>query len=197
MNGLMQLLNSYGIPQDFVVKAAFYFIAGITLVFALFVVLSRHIFHAAVYLAVVLIGIACVYLFLDAEFLAVVQVLIYVGAVVTLFIFTVMLTADIDSGTFAGTLRRMSVAAIASLAIFFILFKVISMVTAWKTVLSEEASVSLAQLGKSLMTGYALPFEVISLISLAALVGALVIGKAEKKCYPKATFYCSERRYFR
>jgi NADH-quinone oxidoreductase subunit J len=181
MNGLIQLLNSHGIPQDFVIKAAFYFIATLTLVFALFVVLSRHIFRAAVYLAVVLTCIACVYLFLDAEFLAVVQVLIYVGAIVVLFIFTVMLTADIDSGTFAGTLRRMSVAAVASLAIFFILFKVINMVTAWKTAVPAGVSINLSQLGKSLMTGYALPFEVISLVSLAALVGALVIGKAEKR----------------
>ena len=181
MNGLIQLLSSHGISHDLIIKATFYFIAGLTLVFALLVVLSRHIFHAAVYLAVVLIGIAGVYLYLEAEFLAVVQVLIYVGAIVTLFIFTVMLTADIDSGTFVGTLRRMSVAAAASLAIFFILFKVINMVTAWRTAVPAGASVSLSQLGKSLMTGYALPFEVISLISLAALVGAIVIGKAEKR----------------
>jgi NADH:ubiquinone oxidoreductase subunit 6 (subunit J) len=181
MNGLIQLLSSYGIPYDFIIKATFYSIAGLTVLFALFVVLSRHIFHAAVYLAVVLISIACIYLYLDAEFLAVVQVLIYVGAIVTLFIFTVMLTADIDSGTFVGTLRRMLVSALASLAIFFILVKVINMVTAWKTVLSGGSSVSLSQLGKSLMSGYALPFEVISLISLAAMIGAIVIGKAEKR----------------
>ena len=180
MSGLIQLLNNHGIPQDFVIKAAFYFIAALTLLFALFVVLSRHIFRAAVYLAVVLTGIAAVYLFLDAEFLAVVQVLIYVGAIVVLFIFTVMLTADIDGGTFVGTLRRISVSALVSLAIFFILFKVINMVTAWKTAV-PGAGISLPQLGKSLMTGYALPFEVVSLISLAALVGALVIGKAEKR----------------
>lgn len=181
MNGLIQIISSHGISHDLIIKATFYFIAGLTLVFAFFVVLSRHIFHAAVYLAVVLIGIAGVYLYLDAEFLAVVQVLIYVGAIVTLFIFTVMLTADIDRGTFAGTLKRMSAGALVSLAIFFILFKIINMVTAWKTVLPGGASVSLPQLGKSLMTQYALPFEVISLISLAALVGAIVIGKAEKR----------------
>jgi NADH-quinone oxidoreductase subunit J len=180
MSGLAQLLSSHGISHDFIIKATFYSIAGLTLLFALLVVLSRNIFHVTVYLAMALIGIACVYLYLDAEFLAIVQVLIYVGAIVTLFIFTVMLTADIDTGPMRGMIRRVSVAAVVSLAIFFILTNVITM-TAWKDVPPAEASVSLPQLGKSLMTDYALPFEVISLISLAALIGAIVIGKAEKR----------------
>ena len=181
MSGLIQILNNYGIPHDLMIKASFYFIAGLTLAFAVLVVFTRHIFHAAVYLAVVLIGIAAVYLYLDAEFLAVVQVLIYVGAVVTLFIFTVMLTADIDRGTFAGTLKRMSAGGLAAIAIFLILVKVINMVTVWKTAAAGGAAISLAQLGKTLMTQYTLPFEVISLISLAAMIGAIVIGKAEKR----------------
>jgi NADH-quinone oxidoreductase subunit J len=180
MSGLIQLLSSHGISHDFIIKATFYFVAGLTLLFALLVVLSRNIFHVAVYLAMALIGIACVYLYLDAEFLAVVQVLIYVGAIVTLFIFTVMLTADIDTGSIRGMIRRVSVSALVSLAIFFILTNVITMTT-WKAVLPAEASVSLPQLGKSLMSEYALPFEVISLISLAALIGAIAIGKAEKR----------------
>jgi NADH-quinone oxidoreductase subunit J len=180
MSGLAQLLSSHGISHDFIIKATFYSIAGLTLLFALLVVLSRNIFHVAIYLAMALIGIACVYLYLDTEFLAIVQVLIYVGAIVTLFIFTVMLTADIDTGPMRGMIRRVSVSALVSLAIFFILTNVITM-TAWKDVPPAEAPVSLAQLGKSLMTDYALPFEVISLISLAALIGAIVIGKAEKR----------------
>jgi NADH-quinone oxidoreductase subunit J len=180
MNGFIHLLSSHGISHDFIIKAAFYSTAGLIVPFALSVVLSRNIFHAAVYLAMVLLGIASVYLYLDAEFLAVVQVLIYVGAIVTLFIFTVMLTADIDTGPIRGMFRRISVSALASLAIFFILTKVITM-TAWKAALSVEAVISLSQLGKSLMLQYALPFEVISLISLASLIGAIVIGKAEKK----------------
>jgi len=180
MSGLIQLLNSYGISHEVIVKATFYSIAGLTLLFALFVVLSRNIFHVAVYLATTLVGIACVYLYLDAEFLAVVQVLIYVGAIVTLFIFTIMLTADIDTGSIRGMVRRVSVSALVSLSLFFILIKVITMTT-WKVVLPGNIPISLSELGKSLMLNYALPFEVISLISLAAMIGAIVIGKAEKK----------------
>jgi len=180
MNGLLQLLSSHGVSHDFIIRATFYFIAGATVLFALLVVLARNIFHVAVYLAMALIGVACVYLYLDAEFLAIVQVLIYVGAIVILFIFTVMLTADTDAGPIAGTIRRVSVPAVVSLTAFFILTHVITMTT-WKVAPPAEAPVSLMQLGKSLMSQYALPFEVISLISLAALVGAIVIGKAEKK----------------
>ena len=180
MSGLIHLLNNYGLSHEVIIKATFYFIAGLTLLFALFVVLSRNIFHVAVYLAATLVGIACIYLYLDAEFLAVVQVLIYVGAIVTLFIFTIMLTADIDTGSIRGIIRRVSASALVSLALFFILIKVITMTT-WKVVLPGNAPISLSELGKSLMLNYALPFEVISLISLAALIGAIVIGKAEKR----------------
>lgn len=179
MSGLVQLLNSYGLPLDLVIKASFYFVAGMTLAFALLVVLSRNIFHVAVYLAMTLVGVACVYLYLDAEFLAVVQVLIYVGAIVTLFIFTVMLTADVDMGPMRTVAKRMCVSAFASLAFFLILVKVIAL-AGWDSAVHGTA-ISLEQLGRALMSVYALPFEVISLVSLAALIGAIAIGKAEKR----------------
>ncbi len=163
-----------------VIKATFYPIACLTLIFALLVVLSRNIFHSALYLAFALAGIACVYLYLDAEFLAIVQILIYVGAIVTLFIFTIMLTADIDTGPLSGMIRRILISAFAAIAIFFILIKVIAK-TVWQPVAAAGTVISLPELGKSLMSKYVLPFEVISLISLAALIGAIAIGKSRKK----------------
>jgi len=163
-----------------VIKATFYPIACLILVFALLVVMSRNIFHSALYLALVLIGVACVYLYLDAEFLAIVQVLIYVGAIVTLFIFTIMLTADINAGPIRGMIRRMLVSAFATLAILFILIRVITR-AGWQAVAQNAPVISLEGLGRSLMSKYVLPFEVISLISLAAIVGAIVIGKGQKR----------------
>jgi NADH-quinone oxidoreductase subunit J len=128
-----------------------------------------------------LIGIACVYLYLDAEFLAIIQIMIYVGAIVTLFIFTIMLTADIKAGPFSQMIRRILVSAGASLAILFILIRVI-VKTAWRDVVPCTDMVQgLPQLGISLMSKYVLPLEVISLILLAALVGTIVIGKADKR----------------
>lgn len=180
LSGLIQLLNNIGISSQIVVNATFYPIACITLLFAFFVVTSRNIFHCALYLAFTLLGVACVYLYLDAEFLAIVQILIYVGAIVTLFIFTIMLTADIDAGPMRGMVRRILASAFASLAIFFILIRVI-VKAGWQNPPAQNSFISLQELGRSLMSKYVLPFEVISLISLAALVGAIVIGKAKKK----------------
>ena len=180
MNGLIQLLSNTGLSQDIALKAIFYPVACATLLFALLVVTSRSIFHSAIYLALALIGIACVYLYLDAEFMAIVQILIYVGAIVTLFIFTIMLTAHNGNDSIREAIRRIWVPALASLAILFVLIKV-TVKAAWHTVPQKAAPFNMPQLGKSLMSKYALPFEVISLISLAALVGAIVIGKGHKK----------------
>ncbi len=179
-SGLIQLLSSAGIPRDIAINATFYPAACLTLFFAILVVTSRNIFHSAIYLALTLIGVACVYLYLDAEFLAIIQVMIYVGAIVTLFIFTIMLTADIKTGPSSGAIRRMLVSAGASLAILFILIRVIAG-TAWQAGVPAASFISLQQLGISLMSKYVLPLEVISLILLAALVGAIVIGKADKR----------------
>jgi len=180
LNGLIQLLNNVGIRQDIAISATFYPIACLTLIFAFLVVTGRNIFHSAVYLAFTLIGIACVYLYLDAEFLAVIQVLIYVGAIVTLFIFTIMLTANIDTGSIRGRLGRISLSLVASLAILFILIKVIT-ISPWHGDPPQTSFFGLPELGKSLMSKYVLPFEIISLISLAALVGAIVIGGRRKR----------------
>ena len=180
MSGLIQLLSSAGLSQDLVIKATFYPIAFLTVLFALLVVTSRNIFHSAVYLALTLIGVASVYLYLDAEFLAIIQVLIYVGAIVTLFIFTIMLTVDIDTSSIRGSLGRISLSLVASLAMLFILIKVI-IISPWHGTPPNIPFFGLPELGKSLMSKYVLPFEVISLISLAALVGAIVIGGRRKK----------------
>lgn len=180
LSGLIQLLNNSGISQGMAINITFYPIAGLTLIFALLVVLSRNIFHSALYLAFTLIGIACVYLYLDAEFLAIVQILIYVGAIVILFIFTIMLTADINTTMPGGMIKRMLISALAAIAILFILIKVIAKTT-WQPGSPPASFISLPELGRSLMSKYVLPFEVISLISLAALVGAIVIGKVRKR----------------
>lgn len=179
MSGIVPLLNNFGFPQDALLAWTFYGIAGLTCLCALFVVLSRNIFHSALFLAATLIGIACVYLYLGAEFLAVVQILIYVGAIVTLFIFVIMLTADIHLKPIQGINQHTLLSVFVSLAVLAIFITIIN-INPWPS-LPPVSSLSLAQIGRSIMSDYVLPFEVISLISLAALVGAIVIGKAEKR----------------
>ena len=184
MNGLIRqlsdIVNNYGLPQDFVVQASFYVIAGLACVFAFGVVAMRNIFHCAVSLALCLFCVAGVYLFLNAEFLAIAQVLIYVGAIVTLFIFAIMLTANIEDRSIRQANRQVLVSAAVAVAILSFFISII-VAAPWKTAPAGASSgPRLEDIGRALMSAYALPFEFISLILLAALVGAIVIGKVKK-----------------
>lgn len=179
MSGLIQQLNNIGFSQDFILKAVFYTVAALTVFFAIRTVSSRNVFHSAIFLALTLIGVACVYLYLDAEFLAIIQILIYVGAIVTLIIFAVMLTTRIQDRAIRQTNQQVVLSAIIVLG-FFLLFANIIRKNAWQAGCPSQETSSLAQLGNSLMTNYALPFEVISLVLLVALVGAIAIGKVKK-----------------
>ena len=82
--------------SDFASSGIFYAVAGITVLFALLSVTLKNIFHSALSLIVALLGVAAVYIYLDAEFLALLQVLIYVGAIMTLIIFGIMMTLKIS-----------------------------------------------------------------------------------------------------
>ncbi|MFA5147717.1 MAG: NADH-quinone oxidoreductase subunit J [Candidatus Omnitrophota bacterium] len=186
MNGLIRqlsdIVNNYGLPQDFVVQASFYVLAGLACVFAFGVVAMRNIFHCAVSLALCLFCIAGVYLFLNAEFLAVVQVIIYVGAIVTLFLFAIMLTANIKDRSIRQANSQALISAVVTAAILSFFIYII-MGNPWKIPASGAAAPAgpgLNDIGRALMSSYALPFEFISLILLAALVGAIVIGKVKK-----------------
>ncbi len=180
MNGLIQLLNNLGLSETLVVRATFYPLAGLTVLAALCAVTSRNLFHSALYLAVVLIGVAGVYLFLEAPFLAMVQVLIYVGAVVTLFIFAIMLTADLQKKMASQRSLRSTAAALAALSVLAILVRAF-LKDPWLEKPSGASPLDLPELGRSLMTHYVLPFEILSVLLLAVLVGAVVIGKAGPK----------------
>lgn len=166
-----------GLTQGTVTKAVFYLLSGLTCVFAFWVVVSRNVFHSVICFAFCLIGIAGIYLYLDAEFLAMAQILIYVGAIATLFVFAVMLTEKVKRPPEKN--RLFLVPAIIVLAFLLLLVNIIKK-SPWKASAGVTAPLSLGQLGKLLMSTYSLPFEVISIILLVALVGAVVIGRAHK-----------------
>jgi len=81
--------------SNFLSASIFYLIALVSIIFALLSVTLKNMFHSALALIVMLLGVAAVYIYLDAEFLALVQVLIYVGAIMALIIFAIMLTSEI------------------------------------------------------------------------------------------------------
>lgn len=148
--------------------------AALTLVSAIWVVTLRSLFRAALSLGVVLVGIAALFILLEAEFLAFVQILVYVGAILTLVIFAIMLTARLQTAVEVPTSRQRFPAALACLALFAVL------VTAtwglpWSPYLVTDP-VSLSALGRELVETLVLPFEVISLIFVGAIVGAIAVA---------------------
>ena len=157
----------------------FYIIAFSACVFALLTVLSRDIFHSAVWLAMTLLSVSGVYFYLDAEFLGVIQILVYVGGITTLFIFAIKLTASIGDKSVRQANEQVLSSGIVVLILFFLLLKAINE-SSWSARLPVSEPFSLKQIGESLLTTYVLPFEFISLILLAAMIGAIVIGKVKK-----------------
>jgi NADH-quinone oxidoreductase subunit J len=160
---------------------------------ALRVVTTRNVIHAALYLVATLMSAAAMYVLLIAEFVAWVQVLVYVGAVVVLMLFGLMLTrAQIGKSNFDNDQRPL--AALCALAVFgvtgWILFDTfdgygISFGSDTGTRLSSGRTVS--DLGDVIFSTYVLPFEVVSVLLLAALVGAVAIARRDEQPAPSHT----------
>jgi NADH:ubiquinone oxidoreductase subunit 6 (subunit J) len=162
----------------------FYACAAMIVFCAVRVVSARHVFHAALYLAATLALLAVLYLLLQAEFVAVVQLLVYVGAVIVLIIFAVMLTAQIGDAKVEQTNRLALPAALGSVAVFLILQKAL-LSAPWDkaaAAASQQAPGALSNLqavGLSLLNDYVYPFELIALILFTALVGAVLIARKD------------------
>ena len=162
-------------------KFGTYAVMAVILVFALGVVTLRNLFHCALCLAAALIGTAVLYVVLQAEYLAAIQVLLYVGAVVTLVIFAIMLTEHLAGKTVRQN-NSQSLPAIAGLLGFVSLLTVLILKTPWPvTPTALSAKVSVMGLGKALMGTYVFPFEVISIVLIAALIGTVVIAKKDEE----------------
>ncbi len=164
-------------------NAMFYFIAACTCVFAVLAVTQRNIFHCALWLAMMLWSIAGIYFYLGAPFLGVIQILVYVGGIVTLFIFTIMLTARIEDKAIRQT-KQLWPSALTVFILFGIFFKVI-LKGPWAKAEFKDVTMSIEGIGRALMTQYVVPFEFMGVILLAAMVGAIVIGKTGQSSQPQ------------
>ena len=159
----------------------FYFFAVVTLGSACIVVFSRNIVRAAFALLFALFGVAGIYIFLMADFIAVTQLLIYVGGIMVLILFGVMLTShqihvDAKTGTIQ-TLPAILIAACIGGGLVWVFWT-----TDWKVNPQLPAVESTApKIGELLLTKYLLPFEVASVVLLVALIGAAMIARREKK----------------
>ncbi|MEU5973683.1 NADH-quinone oxidoreductase subunit J [Streptomyces sp. NPDC047315] len=169
-------------PQGFLsptgVEIAFLLVGLVTLGAAVMTVTTRQLVHAALWLVVALGGLAVEYLLLTAEFIAWVQVLIYVGSVVVLLLFGLMLTRapigrspDADSGN-----RPVALAVAATAAVALVWVVVDAFRTTWID-LDGPAQGSTDAVGEILFRHWVLPFEALSVLLLAALVGAIVLSR--------------------
>ena len=156
---------------------AFYFLAGVTLASAVGVVTRKNLVHSAFLLALTFLGVAGLYMLLEAEFLAAVQALVYSGAVAVLMVIGVMLThRDRMEDTNPSNSMIMTGAAAVVALLGVIVWAVLA--TSWKT--GHGAAVSAADLGRRFLTDFAVPFEAVALLLLAALIGAVVLFKGGK-----------------
>ncbi|HTL47304.1 MAG TPA: NADH-quinone oxidoreductase subunit J [Verrucomicrobiae bacterium] len=163
-----------------IVNAGIYALMGLGVIAALGAVTCRNLFHAGLCLAVVLIVVAGTYLSVGAEFLAMIQVLIYVGAVLTLIIYAVMLTARLSGGE-ASASNGQAGPVFAACALFLAFMAPRLMKTPWPvSPAALSATLSVNGLGQSLMTTYVFPFEVLGILLFAVLIGAIVVARKDK-----------------
>jgi NADH-quinone oxidoreductase subunit J len=161
------------------IDIAFFFFAAITLVSAWIVVFSRNIIYSAFSLLFTFFGVAGIYVLLNADFIAIAQILIYIGGIMVLLMFGVMLTnkvvsVDIKTGTMQMLPASILVSIIAGslCGIYY--------VTDWRSVEYIPANAGTTSLlGEMFMTTYLLPFEVASVILLVALIGAAMIARRD------------------
>lgn len=156
----------------------FYLFAFVIIVSAIMVVSLRNIFHCALMLILCLFSVAAIYVLLQADFIAAVQVLIYVGAIAVLMIFAVMLTSRITSKVIQQQNEQVPVALIVA-AVFVIVALYATAKSVWNLHDAAVPAESVKTLGELLLTTYVLPFEIVSVVLLAALVGAIVIAKRD------------------
>lgn len=161
-------------------QASFYSLAAFTVAAALVVVLGRNIVRCAVSLIFAFCGVAGIYVLLDAEFLAAVQVIIYVGGITILVLFAIMLTSRIAARGVRILNEQVVPSAVLTLAIL-----ALAIFAAWKGVVVVAAPPPIAnttsRIGDLLLTQYALPFEAVSILLLAGMVGAIILARKEKE----------------
>ena len=189
---------------DFV-DIAFYVLSAVAILAALGVVLVRDLFRSAILLAVVFLAVAGFFVLMSAEFLAVVQVLIYVGAISILFIFGIMLTPNVKEGNRAN---RLQIPAAMVAALLLVGLVAAAVMTEWRLIPDTatemvDAAQTRAVAGAGGQTGvgvgggpvdaastdglaellvgsYVVPFEAVSLLLLAALIGGLALARSRR-----------------
>ena len=165
--------------SNLIYAVAFYTLALLTLGSALSVVLLRNIVRSAVALIATFFFVAWLYLMMNADLLWVAQLLIYAGAVPVLIVFAIMFTRRSMSDTSAADTSGRTWAALVAAAIFVLLL-VVLLPAPWHLAAWPGLTGTTAAVGVELVNRYAVPFEVVSVLLLVGLVGAVVLARREE-----------------
>lgn len=159
----------------------FYLLAIVSVSSAVLMVTRRSPVMSVLYLIVNFFALSGLYLTLKAQFIAVIQLLVYAGAIMVLFIFVIMLLNLEDEQRLAEKLSyKKVIAVILAVAMFLEIFYIIGSRTSGKFLTQSDKAAQLGtveNIGKELFTTFLLPFEITSLLLLAAIVGAIVLAK--------------------
>ena len=157
---------------------AFWSLAVVLVGSALAVVLSKNLFHSVLWLALALTGTAGVFLLLEAEFLAAVQLLLYAGGIVTIVVFAIVVTERLVGERITQTSRRITAGAVMALALIALVVNAISRQPLSTT--REPLTTDLTRsIGESVLTRFVLPFELLGVLMLAAMLGAVYFARPE------------------
>ena len=161
------------------IQLLFFFFAAIAVGAAINVLIQKHVLYSALSLIVLLVAMSGLFILLQADFLAVINIIVYAGAIMVLFVFVIMLLnlpADEDGVDKLRWLKFLGVPM--SLFLMFVIAAILSRTSSIGGSQTQMAGTP-ALIGRSLFTDYLLPFEVTSLLILIALMGAVVFAKKE------------------
>jgi NADH-quinone oxidoreductase subunit J len=160
----------------------FYFLAAITLATAFLTIYSRNPIHSAIYLVICFFSIAGHYLLFNAQFLAIVHIIVYSGAIMVLFLFTIMLmNLNKENEVHKPRITRLGavvVFCLISLVLLTIFINSKPIVGEYDTSRTDFQSIKV--LGKILLNEYMVPFEFASILLLVAMIGTVLLSKKEK-----------------
>ncbi|MFC1852899.1 NADH-quinone oxidoreductase subunit J, partial [candidate division CSSED10-310 bacterium] len=165
----------------------FFFVALFTIGHAMIVVFNKNLVRSAFALLFCFLGVAGLYVFAGADFIAVIQVMVYVGGISILFLFAIMLTSHVTRVELAGELVRKPMGIIVCIAVGAVLA---GLIYSTATGIPSTIEPTTTAMGNALLDEYLLPFEIVSVLLIMALIGAVVLGRAEKRlqevCEPVA-----------
>ena len=157
---------------------AFWVMALVLVASALAVVLTKNLFHSVLWLALALTGTAGLFLTLDAEFLAAVQLLLYAGGLITIVVFAIVVTERLVGERLSQTSRRIGGGAVVAAALLAAILRVV-----WRADLSGAGLALPAdvtrRIGDAFLTQYGLAFELLAVLLVTALVGAIYFARPE------------------